>query len=358
VAWVLLVAGLALLVGGAEGLVRGASSLAGRLGVPPLLIGLTIVAFGTSSPEIAVSLGAVAQGQSDVALGNAVGSNTFNVLFILGVSALVRPLIVHANLVRIDVPIMIGASIALWALLADGSLGRLDGALLLGGLIAYTWFSIRQARRSPEASAGTAGAEPSGRERRGMAGAIALIVLGLGAAVVGSRFFVQGAVSIATALGVSELVVALTIVAAGTSLPEVATSVVAAVRGQRDLAVGNVVGSNIFNALGILGLAGLAAPAGLEAPTSLLAFDLPVMLAAGVACLPIFFTGHEIRRWEGGLFLAGYALYVSYLVLDSTGHDALAGFSAIALYFALPLALLGVIGSVVNALRERRPSSG
>jgi cation:H+ antiporter len=149
-------------------------------------------------------------------------------------------------------------------------------------------------------------------------------------------------------------VVALTILAAGTSLPEVATSLVAAVRGQRDLAVGNVVGSNIFNVLGILGLAGLVAPRGLETSPALLAFDLPVMVAVGVACLPIFFTGHEIRRWEGILLLIGYLLYVTYLILDSTGHDALSGFTTIALLFALPLALLGVAGSVVNAIFKRR----
>lgn len=352
--WFVLLVGLVVLVGGAEVLVRGASGLALRLGISPLVIGLTVVAFGTSSPEVAVSLGAVSAGKPDLALGNAVGSNTFNVLFILGISALVRPLIVDQKLVRIDVPIMIGVSVLLWALLLDGTLGRLDGAVLFAGIVAYVVLAIRSSRREVKRVAveyERAVPAPAGSS---VVVPIVMLLVGLGAAAFGARLFVRGSVEIATALGVSELVIGLTIVSAGTSLPEVATSVVASVRGQRDIAVGNVVGSNIFNILAILGLAGLVAPGGMAVSPSLLAFDVPVMAAVAVACLPVFFTGHEIARWEGAVLLAGYGCYLAYLVLDASGHDALDGFTGVVLWFALPLAGLGIAGSVAGSFRANR----
>jgi len=349
----LLISGLLVLVGGAELLVRGATGLAGRLGVSPLVIGLTVVAFGTSSPEVAVSLSAAAGGKPDLALGNVVGSNTFNVLFILGVSALVRPLLVQQKLVRIDVPIMIGISGAVWLQLADGVLGRFDGLLLLAGIAAYTALAVRAARRESRRVRGECAEGSPGRRDRSLVRPIAFLAIGLVGAVLGARWFVAGAVSIAGDLGISQLVIGLTIVAAGTSMPEVATSVVAAVRGQRDIAVGNVVGSNIFNILAILGLTGLLAE-GLPVSPALLAFDLPVMVAVTLVCLPIVFTGHEIRRWEGALLLAGYGVYVGYIVLDSTGHDAISGYSAIVLWFVLPFAFIGVLASVLGSLRASR----
>jgi cation:H+ antiporter len=351
-AWFLLVAGLLVLVLGAELLVRGGSALATRLGISPLVVGLTVVAFGTSSPEFAVSLSAIADGRPDLTLGNAVGSNTFNVLFILGASALLRPLVVHQKLVRVEVPLIILAGLVLWLMLSDGVLGRLDGLILFSGILGYTTMAIRGARRASPAVEAVYAAGTGAAKRERLVVAIPLIVIGLLLTAFGARWLVDGAVTIAQSLGVSELVVGLTIVAAGTSLPEAATSVVAAVRGQRDIAVGNI--------LGILGLAGIVAPSGLPASPALMAFDLPVMIAVSAACLPILFTGYRVDRWEGALFLLAYAAYIAYLTLDATDHDAIGGFTAVVLWFVLPLTGIGVAMSVVHTLhkdRRQRPSA-
>jgi cation:H+ antiporter len=335
-AWFLLACGLLALVAGAELLVRGAATLASRLGISPLVVGLTVVGFGTSSPEIAVSLSAVVDGQPDLALGNAVGSNSFNVLFILGLSAVVRPLLVQQKLVRIEVPLIILAGVVLWLMLSDDVLGRLDGFILLAGILGYTAFAIRNARHeAPEVEA-EYDAVPGTTKRGQVAVALAFVVAGVALTVLGAHWLVEGAVTIAQSLGVGELVIGLTIVAAGTSLPELATSVVAAFRGQQDIAVGNILGSNLFNILGVLGLAGVAASNGLPASPALMAFDLPVMIAVSVACLPILFTGYRIDRWEGGLFLLVYAAYIAYLLLEASTHDAIGGFAAVVLWFALP----------------------
>ena len=357
VPWLLLIAGLGVLVGGAELLVRGASELGRHLGISSLVIGLTVVSFGTSAPEIAVSLSAVLDGRPDLAIGNAVGSNIFNVLLTLGLSALVRPLVVEQRLVRVDVPIMLGTSAALWPLLLDGRLGRIDGLLLFTGFIAYVALAVRVSRRESRSVRAEYDSAVQRRPRRSLAQPVVLVAAGLAGAVLGARWLVQGCAAIATAWGVSELIIGLTIVAAGTSLPELATSLVAAIRGQRDIAVGNVVGSNIFNTLAVLGIAGLVAPEGVQVAPAVLAFDLPVMIAAAVCCLPIVFTGHEIRRWEGGLLIAAYLAYVVYLVLDASGHDALSGFSVLMLWFALPIAAIGVGASVVSSLRANRQAS-
>jgi len=354
----LFLAGLAALVAGASLLVRGASKLALRLGLSPLVVGLTVVAFGTSAPELAVSAGAVYNGRTALAVGNVVGSNLFNVLFVLGVAALIAPLRVHLQVVRQEAPIMIGASALLAVLCLDGEVGRLDTALLLGLLVAYTVFLVRQAR-----TAGGAGAEEFEREIRSpAAGAwdarlpaqILLVVAGLGLLVLGSEALVSAAIAFARAMGLSETVIGLTIVAAGTSLPEVATSVAASLKGERDIAVGNVVGSNVFNILGVLGVAGLAGFLGgassLPVPPEVMRFDLWAMLAATVACLPVFLTGREIARWEGGLFLAYYAAYTAYLVLAAQRHEGAPAFADAMLGVALPLTLVTL---AVSFLRRR-----
>ncbi len=342
---VLFVAGLGLLVLGAEWLVRGASRLAAALGISPLVIGLTVVAFGTSAPEVAVSVKSAWAGQPDLALGNVVGSNIFNVLLILGASAVVTPLLVSSQLIRLDVPVMIGLSVLTLLLAGDGSIGRLDGAILFAGAVAYTAFQIRQSRRE-SAAIRDEYAQEYGPRRTSTAANLSFIGAGLALLVLGSRWLVNGAVAFAQALGVSELVIGLTVVAAGTSLPEVATSILAAFRGERDIAVGNVVGSNIFNLLAVLGLAGLVAPSGLPAPAALLRFDLPVMVAVAIACLPIFASGATIARWEGALFLFYYAAYTAYTVLAAQQHDALPAFSAVMEAFVLPLTAvtLAVVG--------------
>lgn len=334
--------GLVLLVVGAEALVRGASRLALSVGISPLVVGLTVVAFGTSAPELAVSIQSAGTGRADLALGNVVGSNIFNVLFILGVSALIVPLLVARQLVRQEVPVMIGVSLLLLALALDGRITRGDGALLLGLLIAYTAFLVYQSRRQNQGGdAGLSdGASASpGWESRPVA-QLLLIAAGLGSLVLGATWLVDSAVSFATYLGVSELVIGLTIVAAGTSLPEVATSIVAALRGQRDIAVGNVVGSNVFNILGVLGVSSMASPAGIAVAPSVLAFDLPVMIAVALACLPIFFTGNLIARWEGVLFFGLYAAYMAYVLMAAQQHDALQPYSAVMVTAVLPLLAL------------------
>jgi cation:H+ antiporter len=342
---VLFVAGLGLLVLGAEWLVKGASRLAAALGISPLVIGLTVVAYGTSSPEMAVSVKAALAGQPDLAVGNVAGSNIFNVLFILGASAAITPLLVSSQLVRLDVPIMIGASLLTLLFAADGSIGRLDGAILFAGAVGYTVFQVRQSRRESAAVQEEYGRE-FGPRRTGTAANVAFVAAGLALLVLGSRWLVNGAVAFAQAFGVSELVIGLTIVAAGTSLPEVATSILAAIRGEREIAVGNVVGSNIFNILAVLGLSGLVAPAGLPVPRALVTFDAPVMVAVAFACLPIFASGATIARWEGALFLFYYTAYTAYLVLAAQQHDALPAFSAVMEAFVLPLTAvtLAVVG--------------
>jgi cation:H+ antiporter len=351
------IVGLAGLISGAELLVRGASRLALALGISPLVIGLTVVAFGTSAPEMAVSVGAVIAGRTDLALGNAVGSNIFNVLLILGLAALVAPLAVHVQVIRQEAPIMLGAAVLLLVLCLDGVIGGFDGALLLGLMLAYTAFLVRQARaQAPSTHDHYAASLPAAAgdwsSRRSVQ--LLMIVAGLALLVGGSDALVRAAVAFARVFDVSEVVIGLTIVAAGTSLPEVATSVAAALKGERDIAVGNVVGSCVFNLLAVVGLGALAAVGssqpGLPVPPAVLNFDLWVMLAVFLACLPVFMTGREIARWEGALFLAYYVAYVCYLILAAKEHDALPVFSAAMLGFVLPLTIVTL---VVVGLRER-----
>jgi cation:H+ antiporter len=361
-ALLLFAGGLVALVLGASTLVRGASLLALRLGLSPLVVGLTVVAFGTSAPEMAVSTGAVLSGQGGLAVGNAVGSNTFNVLFILGVAALITPLAVARQVIRQEAPIMIGAALLLIVLGLDRTLGLFDGALLLGLLVGYTVYLVRQSRAEP------AGAGPdeyadalkpaaTGRWDASLPVQIVLIVAGLALLVLGSEALVRAAVTFARALGLSEVVIGLTIVAAGTSLPEVAASLMASLKGERDIAVGNVVGSCIFNILGVLGLGALVAAlgpgGGLPLPADVMRFDIWVMLAALVACLPVFITGREIARWEGALFLAYYAAYTAYLVMAAQRHGAADAFGDAMLGFVVPLTIVTFAVTMLGAQRRR-----
>ncbi|MBU2281217.1 MAG: calcium/sodium antiporter, partial [Gammaproteobacteria bacterium] len=343
--FVYLITGLVLLVAGAEVLVRGAAKLAAQFGIPPLIIGLTVVAFGTSAPETAVSVQAALNGSGDIAIGNVLGSNIANVLLILGVTSLVAPLIVSRQLIRLDVPIMIGASLVTYALAWDGSLSRLDGALLFSAVIAYTAFLIISSRRATAAAtaddefAKEFGLDETPKPYASLINA-GLVVAGLVLLVTGSNFLVEGAVSLARALGLSELVIGLTVIAIGTSLPELATSILAAIRGERDIAVGNIVGSNIFNLLCVLGLASLVSPNAIGVAANALAFDFPVMIAVALACLPIFFTGYAINRWEGLLFVAYYVAYTVYLVLVSTGRPLAEVFGDAMIGYVVPLTMV------------------
>ncbi len=349
---ILFVIGLVLLIVGAEILVKGASRLAIAFRVSPLVIGLTVVAFGTSSPELAVSIKAAMVDQASIAIGNVVGSNIFNVLFILGCSALIVPLVVSAQLIRFDVPLMVVMSLIVLLMALDGVLGFFDGAILVTGLAAYIVFVFRQSRRavlSETADQDTVDSTvPTSKLKN-----LVMIALGLAMLVQGSDWLVDGAVAMATSFGVSELVIGLTIVAVGTSLPEVVTSFVAAIHGERDIAVGNVVGSNLFNIMGVLGVTSLIAPGGIDIPVSVVSFDLLVMLAVAIACLPIFFSGGVITRQEGALLLGYYVAYTLYLLLSSTHHEMLTTFRSAMLYFVIPLSVIAIGISMMQKHRRK-----
>jgi cation:H+ antiporter len=351
-----LAVGLVVLTVGAEVMVRGASALALAMRISPLVIGLTVVAFGTSAPELIVSMQSAWQGQADLAMGNVIGSNIFNVLLILGISALIIPLVVSQQLVQIDVPLMIGASLLVGWLAGDGEIGRLDGFLLTSCLVSYTVWAIRKSRKEQAViqqeyadELGIPSKAPTTPAQ--MLLQVVLLVVGLGMLVLGARLFVDAAVTIARGFGVSELVIGLTLVAAGTSLPEVATSVIAALRGERDIAVGNAVGSNLFNLLGVLGLTSLVAPGGIPVAPAALRVDLPVMIAVAVACLPVFFTGHMIARWEGAMFLAYFVAYMTYLILSATDSAIQGTFNMAMVGFVIPLTFVTLAIAVKRSLR-------
>lgn len=346
--------GLASLVTGGELMVRGASRLAAVMKISPLVIGLTVVAFGTSSPELAVAIQAALAGNADIAMGNVVGSNLFNILFTLGISALIVPLFVSSRLIHWDVPLMIAASATMLLLGLDGRIGRLDGLALFSILLAYIYWCVRQSRReSNKVKAEFAREAPASKSH----GALLLVQVGFMIAGLfllgfGSQSLVGGSVFIATRYGVSELVIGLTIVAVGTSLPEVVTSIMAALRGEREIAVGNVVGSNIFNILCVLGLASAVSPNGVEVSPAALRFDIPVMLAVSIACLPIFFTGNLVARWEGGLFFGYYIAYTTYLVLAATNASVTRTFGTIMFVFVIPLTIVTLLVGVVRVNRK------
>ena len=338
-------------------LVRGSSKAASALGISPLIVGLTVVAFGTSAPELAVSIGGALAGQADIALGNVVGSNIFNVLFILGLSAMIVPLTVSHQIIRFDVPMMISVSGVVLLLGFDYAISRFDGFLLVIGLIVYVGVLIVLSLKAHAANKESAQKPETNEQLNDSINwplHIFLIIAGLALLVLGSRWFVSGAVSFATALGVSELIVGLTIVAAGTSMPEVVTSIIAAIRGERDIAVGNVVGSNIFNILGVLGISSILAPSGIIVSSSVLAFDIPLMIAVAIACLPIFFTKGAISRWEGALFMIYYIAYTLYLVFNATQHEMLPIFNTIMLYFVIPITVVTIIVVIFQEFQGRK----
>lgn len=351
----LFILGIVLLLGGGELLVRGASRLAVSMGISPLIVGLTVVAFSTSAPELAVTLKSVYAGKADLALGNVVGSNISNILLVMGLSAVLMPMVVSQKILRIDVPLMIAASLLLYVLAMDGRIGRFEGGLLFGGIVAYTVFAIYTGRRQPEPDvekeyARAYGDQP-GKVRHRWALHLLWVAAGVVLLVLGAGWLVKAAVAAAKALGVSELIIGLTIVAVGTSLPELATSLIAIRHKESDIAVGNLIGSNIFNILSVMGLTALLAPEGVAVARAALYFDIPVMIITAVACLPIFFVGHRISRWEGLLFVGYYAAYVTHLILKATAHEALLLFNQFIIWFAAPLT---VITLAICCWRSRR----
>ncbi len=354
-AWpaVLVTVGFILLIAGGELLVRGAARLAVQWGIPPLVVGLTVVAFATSAPELVVSLQAVYSGSGSLALGNLVGSNIANVLLVLGLSALAAPLMVSIRVIQVDVPLVIAASVLMLLLGLDGEIDAGNGLIMAGLLAGYLWWSLRE--ESQEAAGGPENDDAENPEPTGSMAMNGLLVLaGILLLVLGGDWLVQGAVRIAGLLGVDELVIGLTVIAVGTSLPELVTSIIAVLRNAREMAVGNVLGSNLFNILGVLGVSAMLAPAGVPVPASALALDIPVMIATALACLPIFFTGHRIARWEGGLFFSYYLAYLTYLVLNATHHQAEADFARVMTLFVMPLTVLTLSIVAFRAWRAKQ----
>jgi len=348
--------GLVILILGANLLVNGASKLAAAFGVSPLAIGLTIVAIGTASPEIAVSLQAASLGQGSLTLGNVLGSNIFNILFVLGVTALVAPIVIAEQLIRLDAPIMVGVSIVAFSLVVDGRLGLFDGVILMAGFIGYTVFALRQSRRESKKVKSEYAQEFADREAhttRNTAKNIFFILVGLGLLILGARWLVESATTMAKSIGVSELVIGLTIVAVGTSLPEVATSIIAAVKGESDIAVGNAIGSNIFNLLGVLGVSGLLAPGGIAVAPRVLTFDFMVMVFVALVCLPVFYVDDNVSRGEGMLFLSYYILYTAYLILEAS-HSSILPAVTLFVAFYIPLTFIGLVMFTVRARRLKK----
>lgn len=305
-----IVGGITLLFIGAEGLIRGSSNLALKIGITPLVVGLTVVAFGTSAPELVVSLKASIIGNSAIALGNVVGSNIANIALILGLSAIVRPLEVHANVIRREIPIMIFISVLIIILLSDGKLGFVDGLILFSGIVVYTVVNILLARKekNPEVDNEF---KKSLENNFGIPISIVFVIVGLSLLILGANLFVRGAIGIAKLFHLSDAIIGLTIVAVGTSLPELVTSVVASFKKESDIAIGNVVGSNIFNILCILGLSAIIIPI---SGAGISDIDLWIMLLTAIVLLPLSRSGFSISRVEGILLLLGYAAYVYYLI--------------------------------------------
>ncbi len=335
------IGGLVVLIAGAEALVRGAARLAAILGISPLVIGLTIVAFGTSSPEMAVSVQSAMAGQADISIGNVIGSNVFNILFILGISAVIRPIKIAEQLIRLDAPIMVGVSVLVILFALDGDISRVDGITLFALLIGYVIFLIRKSK-AEGAEVQDEYAEEYKVEEKGAPAVLknlGLAAIGLVMLVLGSDWMVDAAVNIAEILGVSQLVIGLTIVAAGTSMPEVATSIVAAYKGEGDISAGNVVGSNIFNMLGVLGLAGIFAPESVHVAGQVLMFDMPAALFAALVTLPVFFVDNNVTRFDGALFLSYFVMYNTFVVFRALNNPALGTLQTVMMIY-VPLTFL------------------
>jgi len=338
-----LIAGLIVLVVGAESMVKGSTRIAAALRISPLVIGLTVVAFGTSAPELAVSVMSALSGRPDIALGNVIGSNIFNILFVLGLATLFVPLVVQQQIIRLDVPVLIVLSFMVLLFGMNGMLEIWEGILFVMIGIGYIIFIIAQSRKELQNEVlkeyvEEYGSMGSKRLHKPWI-SVFLTVFGLVMLVLGSRWLVNASVEIATALGMSDLVIGITIIAVGTSLPEVATSAIAAIRGERDIAVGNAVGSSIFNIVFILGIASTIG-GGMRVSEAALNFDLPVMIAVAVACLPIFFRGQKLERWEGIVFLFYYCSYTAYLILASKESASLDIFRVAMVWFTIPLTIL------------------
>jgi cation:H+ antiporter len=309
-----IIGSLIVLYFGANSLVKGAASLAERMGVSALVVGLTVVAFGTSTPELIVSVQAAQDGFGGISIGNVIGSNIANIGLILGISSLIFPLKAHMQLIRFDTPFMIIAALLFLVFFLDNRIGRIEGAIFTVSIVGYTIFNIIKSKQEHQKKVLQEFEDSIPKVTRHWALDALFIIVGLAALIIGSEFLVKNSVNLARLIGLSEAVIGLTIVAVGTSTPELATSIVAALKKQPDIAIGNIVGSNIFNILGILGVASLIKP--ISTPDIDLT-DMFVMIGMSVMLLPFIKTGFTLRRWEGALLLAIYIGYVIYLLFGT-----------------------------------------
>lgn len=356
--YLLFIIGLVTLVIGAEVLVRGASRLAAIFGVSPLVIGLTIVAFGTSSPELAVSVQSALAGQADISIGNVIGSNVFNIFFILGVAALIRPIKIAEQLIKLDAPIMIGVSIFALLLALDGWLSRLEGIILFCLLIGYIIFTLWASKKEKQAVQEEYAEEYASKETKSWQSVIKnlfFLVAGLVMLYYGSNWLVEAAIIIARTFGVSELVIGLTIVAAGTSMPEVATSIVAAMKGEGDISVGNVIGSNIFNILGVLGVAAATTPESIPVAENIIKFDLPIAIFAAVVTIPVFIVDNYVSRFDGLIF-SSYFIFYNVLVVMRALNNPSAPMLETFLTAYIPLTFFIFVALAARFLWQRRKS--
>lgn len=349
----LFIAGLVALIGGAELFLKGVDHFGLKWGVSPVVMGLTVVAFATGAPELAISIKAASSGSADLVLGNIIGSNIANILLILGIVAILKPIKITRRIIRIDVPIVISASLLLFILALDGTLTTFDGVVLIIGLLIYslfTFFQIKKERKKgKEAEIFEYGESPEELAT----GAyfyiknIGFLLIGLTLIVLGANWMVESAVTIARLLGLSELVIGLTIVSIGTSLPEVATSVASARKGNADIAVANVMGSNLYNVFLTMGLTLIIAPSFLDVSIQALEFDLPFMVAVSIACIPIFIAGFNLTRSDGIIFLFYYSSYLAYLVLDAYESPIIQMTEKVFLFGVLPATLIYMVWRVI-----------
>jgi cation:H+ antiporter len=356
----LILIGLIGLVVGGELLVRGASGLAIAARISPLVIGITVVSFGTSAPELAVTVQASLADAPALAVGNVIGSNIANILLILGAAALVAPLRVKSRIIKVDLPLVLACSVALWLLSLDGRVGQLDGLVMVLTLGVYLVWTLMQGKADPAdvqaefTQAGGAGAEGEGSGAGRLLRQALLVAAGLVLLVLAAQAMVAGAGDIARLFGVSELIIGLTVVAIGTSLPELVASVLASRRGEGDIAVGNAVGSNLFNILAVLGIGALIAPGGIPVHPDVLTLDLPIMIATLLFCIPLFFTGCRITRLEGGVMVGYFVAYTAYLAMGATDADFTRSFEVAMIGFVMPITVLAIGFSVVQTIKRKR----
>ncbi len=353
---VIFLAGLVLLVIGAEGLVRGATRLGILAGLSPLVIGLTIVSFATTAPEASVSIVAAADGRGGLAVGNVLGSNIFNILVVAGAAATIIVIPVSNITIRKDLPVLIAASTLVYLFAIDKTVVEWEGVVLLVALVGFITFSVLQSRRTARATRESRITRTRQAALTEMGAGLGLAGLGAALLILGSRLFVDSASDIASTLGVSELIIGLTIVSAGTSAPELTTAIVAALRGQTDLAIGNAVGASIINVLGVIGGAALVSGGGLEVPTDAIKFDFPIAVTVGIVVLTIAIIGKRAARRDGIFMIGFYAVYLSALIAISINSDLLNPFSIVALAVVLPVSSLAAVYVVYRAIRRPGPA--